>query len=441
MFEVLECLQFGRRSKKFSANLRLFFLTVHFYSPKAYRYIRSFFKFHPPDIRTIRKWYSVIDGSPGFTECAFDLLKQKAEDLKAEGKILVVGLSHDDMHIRRHSQWISGEAKFLGHINAGEPVSYEKCSPLAKEANVLMVTGIGHEFKVAIGNFLSVGLRAEERAAILYEALLKLHKIGVVVASITNDGNVVNITVAKLLGVNYGANQPYFINPFNKKNKVYSILDPPHMTKLARNCLGNKETIYDNENNEIKWQYIKDLVSLQISKDVNLGNKLTKSHVEYESNKMNVLKAAQTLSISTATSLEYLCAEKEQHFIGSESTSQYCRVINNLFDIMNTKRMHLDEHFRQPMTEQNIQEIAAYFETARQYLKGLKIVENGKMKPILKSRSYTPYFGFYHNTISFMGIYNDFIKPHGINEFYTFDVSQDHLESFFGCIRQMGGIY
>lgn len=218
-FEVLECLQFGRCSKKYSANLRLFCLTVHFYSRKAYEYIRLFFNLNLPHIRTIRKWYSVIDGSPGFPECAFSALKQKADDSKAKGENILVGLLHDDMHIRRNSQWISGEEKFSGHINAGKPMDYEKCSPLAKKANVLMVSGIGKDFKIPIGNFLSVGLCAEERAAILYEAMLKLHNIGVVVASITNDGNIVNITTAKILGANYNADKPYFDNPFNKKKK------------------------------------------------------------------------------------------------------------------------------------------------------------------------------------------------------------------------------
>lgn len=65
--EIVECLLFGKTTKKYSEAVRVFCLTVHFYSPKAYEYIRSIFKKNLSSTRTIRMWYSSIDGSPGFT--------------------------------------------------------------------------------------------------------------------------------------------------------------------------------------------------------------------------------------------------------------------------------------------------------------------------------------------------------------------------------------
>lgn len=67
------------------------------------------------------------------------------------------------------------------------------------------------------------------------------------------------------------------------------------------------------------------------------------------------------------------------------------------------------------------------------------MIDNGIKKPILKSKSFTGYFGFLHNMTSFMRIYKDHIKENGIKEFYAFTVSQDHVENFFGCIRRMSG--
>lgn len=439
-FEILECLQFGKRSMKYTTNVRIFCFTLHFYSPKAYEYMRTTFSLNLPHIRTIRDWYSVIDGSPGFTESAFSALKQKSNDSIAGGKPLIVSLIHDDMAIRKHSQWNAAEQKVLGHITAGKPGEYEVCSPLAKESSVLMVSGIGTEFKMPIGYFLIKGLCAEERAAILNEALYKLNSIGVLVAAITSDGYIVNLSTANILGADFEAEKPYFVNPFNKKYIIYIILDPPHMLKLARNCLANKGTIFDGTDHKILWKFLTNLVSLQISENVNFGNKLSKTHVEYESKKMNVRIAAETLSNSVATSIEYLNTVLEnENFRGSEATVQYFRVFNNLFDIMNTKRDHCGGEYKQPISEVTIDSFRDYFEFAKNYIKGLKLIENGKKKPILKSKSFTPYCGYYHNMASFLGIYNDYLKPVGISEFYTFDVSQDHLESFFGCIRRMGG--
>lgn len=259
-------------------------------------------------------------------------------------------------------------------------------------------------------------------------------------SAITNDGNIVNISTAKILGADFDADKPYFKNPFDEKKVVYMILDIPHMIKLARNCLGNKKIMYDSDNKEIKWSFLESLVTLQISENINLGNKLTKTHLEFEKVKMNVRVAAETLSNSTAGSMEYANKVlKVDNFRESEGTVEYFRICNNLFDIMNTKKNHCNDQYKRPMSETTLNDIDIYFEFAKKYIKGLKLIENGQKKPILKTKSFTPFFGFYHNMTSFMGIYNDYVKPNGVDEFYAFDVSQDHLESFFGCIRRMGG--
>lgn len=413
---------------------------MNFYSPRAYEYMRSVFNFNLPTIRTIRYWYSSINGSPGFTEEAFGVLRQRAELLKAEGKPLMINIIFDEMMTRKQSEWDASRKKFRGHITAGKPGEYETCSPLCKEALVLMATGIAEEFKIPIGYFLSNGLCAEEKFAIINEAIYRLNKIGVTVVSITCDGNIVNITTAKKLGVNFDKNQPYFKNPFKKQSNIYFILDPPHMIKLSRNCLGNKAVIYDGENNEILWKFIVDVVSLQIEHNLNFGNKLTKSHVEYYSNKMNVRLASETISKSTATSIEFLDKiMKLEQFSNSDGTTKYIQIFNNLFDIMNSKQHHTNEAYKRPFSAITIDKFSEYFDFSRKYIKGLKLAENGKKKSILKTRSFTPYFGFYYNTYSFIGIYKEYILPNGYTEFYTFSVSQDHLETFFGAIRSMGG--
>lgn len=126
--EILECLRFGNSYKKYSPTIRLFCFTLHFYSPKAYEYLRSVFNLNLPATRTLRSWLSNIDSNPGFTESAFDVLKEKVEKAKEdenERKDLVVGLIFDEMYIRRHSQWDKAKKQYQGHITAGTPVEYE----------------------------------------------------------------------------------------------------------------------------------------------------------------------------------------------------------------------------------------------------------------------------------------------------------------------------
>ena len=45
-----------------------FALTLLFYSTEAYEYVRKHFNLALPYVATIRRWYSAIDGNPGFTQ-------------------------------------------------------------------------------------------------------------------------------------------------------------------------------------------------------------------------------------------------------------------------------------------------------------------------------------------------------------------------------------
>lgn len=49
------------------------------------------------------------------------------------------------------------------------------------------------------------------------------------------------------------------------------------------------------------------------------------------------------------------------------------------------------------------------------------------------------FFGFLTNIKSNIGLYNDYVVSGPLNEFYTFQYSQDHLETYFSLIRQSLG--
>lgn len=439
--EIIRCLQYGKTTKKYHPMLRLFCLTLHFYSPKAYDYLRNTFADHLPAARTIRAWYSSIDGSPGLTEDTFESLQKLSEKQKSEkGEELLVSLIFDEISIRQQSVWDPVSKQFLGHAIDEAPKSGFDFCPLSKEVLLFMISGINSEFRTPIGYFLTTGMNGHEKAALLNGIMKRLEECNIKLCSITFDGAPENISAMKILGADYENDRPYFENPYDKNSNVFALLDAPHMLKLIRNCLHRKEIIYDLNNDKIMWKYIENLVWLQISKNINLGNKLNKTHVDFKGRKMNVRVAAETISYSTSLGIEFLNKiKKHPGFEGSESTVEAIRIFNNSFDVMNSKRNHTKDQYKRPISEVNIDELSQYFNFFRKYIKGLKVLEDGKMKVLLQTKSQTPFFGFYHNTISFLGIYNQHLKPRKIKEFYTFDVSQDHVESFFGCIRRMNG--
>lgn len=101
---------------RYSSQLRAFALTINFYSPKAYKYIRQIFKNKLPAPSTIRAWYGSTDGSPGSTIEAIDILKKKSENAAQENKKLYACLMMDEMTIRQQIEWNKSKQKFIGSI-------------------------------------------------------------------------------------------------------------------------------------------------------------------------------------------------------------------------------------------------------------------------------------------------------------------------------------
>ena len=71
------------------------------------------------------------------------------------------------------------------------------------------------------------------------------------------------------------------------------------------------------------------------------GNRLTKNHIQYGKHKMKVLFAAQLFSGSSATSMDDYRMDQFDESIpdlkDSETTSFFCRTIDQLFDFCNSR--------------------------------------------------------------------------------------------------------
>lgn len=110
-------LQSGKLSRaKYSPELRCFALTLNFYSPKAYKYVCKTFGTCLPAPRTLTKWYSNIDGRPGFTKEALAALKYKAE-ANPDSKIFCT-LVFDEMKIKTSHDSPNSDRQF-GYVDYG----------------------------------------------------------------------------------------------------------------------------------------------------------------------------------------------------------------------------------------------------------------------------------------------------------------------------------
>ena len=66
-------------SIRYTPKLRSFALTLHYYSTRAYEYVRKTFDTCLPHPRTISRWYNGIDGEPGISEEALKAIKLRVE--------------------------------------------------------------------------------------------------------------------------------------------------------------------------------------------------------------------------------------------------------------------------------------------------------------------------------------------------------------------------
>lgn len=151
--------------KKYSPSLRSFALTLHYYSPRAYEYVREKFNTCLPHSRTIKRWYQSLNGNAGFTTEAFKALKQK---VSISGERIIAGLIIDEMAIRQQVEW-DGE-KYHGYVDFGAPEN-EDSSTIAKEALVFLLTSLTENWKIPVGYFLVEGVRGSQRATLVNHCL------------------------------------------------------------------------------------------------------------------------------------------------------------------------------------------------------------------------------------------------------------------------------
>ena len=236
---------------KYPPALRAFALTLNFYSAKAYRFVRKTFNLQLPHPSVIRKWYSNIDGKPGFTAESFSTLEEKVKEAKEKGQELVCGLMLDEMAIKKHIQW-DGK-KFHGYVDIGTECD-DDTNPVATEALVFMVVPLNSNWKLPVGYFLIKGMSGRDRANLVQQCLEKLADIGVWIESLTCDGPSCHVTMLETLGASMKLPDlvPSFPHPLKPDHRVSVFLDICHMLKLMRNTLASNGILKDGDGNHIR---------------------------------------------------------------------------------------------------------------------------------------------------------------------------------------------
>ena len=428
----------NKTSNRYSQETKQFAMTLHYYSPKAYDFARKVL--YLPHPSSIRSWSASVDCEPGFLCDVIKLIGDMVTKNTTQSDVVLIV---DAMAIHKGTWWDPKKRSFVGNVDYGTAIP-EASDELATEALVFLICGVKGHWKHPVGYFLQNKISADVQAQLIKDCIGLLHNSGLKVVSLVFDGTFGNQSTAVKLGCDMDAAnvRSHFPNPVLPSEKVYVIFDVCHMLKLIRNLLADKKTIYTDSNGSlmpIKWEYIEELNNIQQDLGFTLGNKLKKIHIAWAKHKMNVKLAAQTLSSSVATAIDFLRTEAAlPEFEGSEHTTKFIRMIDMAFDMLNSRNPHA-KGYKSSVTCENFQLWSNQCEKIITYLLSLK-ERNGSF--IRDKRRKTAIWGFVFSIKSLIAISHEllFHTNHPLKYVLTYKFSQDHIELLFNKIRRQGGL-
>lgn len=439
--------------------VRRFCFAVSYHSPAAYDVIRKQFNNNLPHPKTIKTWYSLSDisGELGLTNDTLKRLRGFLADLN--GEPLLCALIFDEMYLRQQVYWDENKQEYVGFSTYGSASETNKRKkgentpnlPIAKKALNFMLSGINKHFIFPVAYHLVDSLDGIELASLIKDFIFKLAETGVKIVNLSFDGDKKNLSACEVLGANLDINdvnyQPYIENPFDK-SKIYLILDPSHMEKLMRNLLGNHKVLFDEFNNKIEWQYFIELHNLSVGGHM-LTHKLTRKHIDFKQNSMNVRLAAETFSRSVGDSFQILRKSGHKKFENSAGTTRFIYMMDTLFDIFNSRSSRNKNIYKSALSGKNKDEVFHFIARCIEYFKSLKMIVIRKRKGhadveekvnVLKTRNKTPIIGFLMDMINLLSFYEEYVDDAKIlKELRTYSFSQDHLEIFHAKIRARNG--
>jgi len=151
---------------------------------------------------------------------------------------------------------------------------------------------------------------------------------------------------------------------------------------------------------------------------------------------MKVSLAAQTFSSSVADALTLCKNESFEGFQNSDSTIEFCKKINDIFDFLNTRNFLEQLQCKRPSYVNLEGQVHKFVKDSILYLESLKGQNN---IPILESQRKTGFIGLITCLISVKQLFLDVVKSGQLDFILNYKLSQDHIEMFFSAIRSRGG--
>jgi len=208
------------------------------------------------------------------------------------------------------------------------------------------------------------------------------------------------------------------------------------MKKLIRNNWGALKVMRNGKGEDISWYYIEKLYRYQEKEEVVAGNKFRRSHAAWKKKNKKVKLAVQVSSRSVADALEFLNKDlKVPQFRGCEATVRFIRLIDDLFDLINS-RNPFGRGTKRPLRKSNQAFWMKKMEDAMDELKSLKDLQGNR---IITGKKKAGVLGMLVDAVAFRELFEDccLCEEPILQYLLAYKLSQDHLELFLFAVRSM----
>ncbi len=136
-------------------------------------------------------------------------------------------------------------------------------------------------------------------------------------------------------------------------------------------------------------------------------------------------------SRSVADSIRFLRLAGYPQFADSKATEEFIRLINDLFDIFNSRSTRA-ACYKKPLSATTVFKSFTRLDEGFSYLKGMRTAQN---VPLTHIRKKTGIIGFLLDILSLKKLYTRHLA-HRASFFCGYRLCQDHIELLFNCIRR-----
>jgi hypothetical protein len=418
-----------RRPTWSRATQRLAIGLLH-YSPRSHRFMRDI-GFLLPCRSTIRQKVGSCVRNSGICPTIENSVAAAAVSMTEAEKVCTI--SFDGMAIRPSLRFDSNTDQIIGFEDCG-PCAGGRTSTVANELVVVWIRGVCSKWKQPVGFYLLHHAPGAQRfKQILTESVAAVARMGLKACAIVCDQEATQWKCIRNLGANVD-NPELSIEMNGSIVRIPAVVDVPHCLKNMRNAL-MKYLIHFYDNGERKiacWADILAVAEAELSRPDNLRlvPKLKEIHVNLTVGKnMSVKLAAQVLSRMMAQALRVYV---EFGVIVSDTalhTARFCELVNALFDLSNGRLS------RDGITINNRDAKNSEIDYWCDWLQGLEFHK----KDGVRVNGIKFSIGWQLSLRSIQRIAEQALHADSWEKVMVRQLTQDHVENGFSCIRRRGG--